>query len=186
MSAFDDFEAEYLAANPGARADGYTPRAPTPAAPAEPEFSGQDLAHAAPAAADPYGEARMREVVWRARVAKMEREMAAAGQLQPAPGAQAVAAGVQPDEKAWRTLSELAAMINPLTLKPYTAATDAEGQRIREALFAARAAVMRGETIDPAMLSQIRANIATDRASADRLKAEKDARDLAEFRERRE
>jgi hypothetical protein len=178
---------KWLEANPHARADGYKPTAPTTPALADPDpLTGRDLAELAALASDPHSDPNMRTVVWEARVAKAAREMQAQGATAPAPGGLSVAAGVQVNEADRKTLSDLAAAVSPLTGRRYVDDLGAEGQRAREALFYARAAVLAGQPLDAELLKQVRAGIARDQAEADRRKAAKDAEDLKTLRERQQ
>ncbi len=127
--------------------------------------------------------AAQRDAVWQARLRRAELAALQAGPTAEAPCGQTVAA-VPINEADWNTLRDLSAAVSPLSGRRYVEATDADGQRAREALFHAREAVMRGEKLDASLLAQIRANIATDQAEAARLKAKKDAEELARFRER--
>ena len=190
MSAFDDFEREYLEANPHARSASYVPTAPAaaPVAPSEPEMTDAELAEAAAFALSDAGrrmDPHAAAAVWAERVRRAERAMAEAGEVQPAGGAQSVAVGVPVNEADWATVNALAATVSPITGRRYVDELGADGQHAREALFHARAAVLRGEPLPAELLAQVRAGIAADQAAADKAKAAKDAADLADFRERR-
>ena len=124
------------------------------------------------------------QTIFAEQVRRAEAAAAAAGPVAEAPCRQSVDASVQVNEADWNTLRDLSGAVSPLTNRRYVEATDADGQRAREALFHARAAVLRGEKLDATMLAEIRANIASDQAAAARLQRERDAKELAEFREK--
>lgn len=82
-----------------------------------------------------------------------------------------------------RWIEKVSRAVDPFTGRPYVHATNADGQATREAVFAGRVAVMRGETIPSAQRQEVEAWITANEKTFAEHKAAKDAADLAKFRE---
>jgi hypothetical protein len=196
MSTIDDFEREYLEANPNARSASYVPSAPTRKATSmtsendpNSDLNARDLAEAAAFALTPEGrriDPHAAQAIWEERVRRAEREMQASGPVAPAPGAQSAEVSAPIDESAWRDLSALSRTPDPRTAQPYVLANSPEGSFLRHMLDEQRQALFRGEPVDPELLAHVRAAIAADLAAFEAEKKAQEARELAEFRKERQ
>jgi len=128
--------------------------------------------------------AAMRDTIWAARVRRAELAGAAAGPSVEGPRL-SLPAGREPNEASWQTINELAAARDPRTGRLYLQDQGISGQRVRQLIHDARADVFAGRPLNSETLAFAKAAIKADLEAYEAEIAARDAKELADFRDKR-